>query len=287
LRFLGGRNGQGSLRDTLEELIEEREDMATPLDDVERTLVANILTLRELSAEDVMVPRADIVAVTVDASLAEVIERMTASGHSRLPVYRETLDDTLGFVHIKDVLAWRGRGESFRLIEMVRPVLFVAPSIGILRLLLDMRQQRTHLALVVDEFGGVDGLITLEDLIEEIVGEIADEHDRKSTLPPLSRRPDGSVDADGRASIEELDDCFGPLIDDETRDEVDTIGGLVVHLAGRIAKPGERIEHPSGLIFEVLDADPRRVKRVRIRLTAPPGSEVSGVGNGAGRREVG
>ncbi len=283
MRLLSGRNGHGSmLRDTLDEIIEEREDTAAPLDATERALVANILTLRELTAEDVMTPRADIVAVSVDTPLAEVVERMTRTGHSRLPVYREALDDAIGFVHVKDVLAWRGPAEQFRLLGIVRPLLFVAPSIGILRLLVDMRLQRTHLALVVDEFGGVDGLITLEDLIEEIVGEIVDEHDRRDVVPLVIVRPDGTIDADGRASIDEIDQHFGPLIDDETRDEVDTIGGLVVHLAGRVARPGERVEHPSGLAFEVLDADPRRVKRVRMQFHPRAGNGNGGATAGDG-----
>ncbi len=257
------RNGQGSVRDQLEELIEERGETVSSLDEDERVLVANILRLHDLAAEDVMIPRADIVAVSTEASLGDVIDAMTRSGHSRLPLYRETLDDAVGMIHIKDVLAWRGPAETFRAHNLVRPVLFVAPSMEVLRLLLEMRAKRSHMALVVDEFGGVDGLITIEDLVEEIVGEIADEHERK-IIPGILRRADGSLEADARVPVEELDHHFGAVLSEDEREEVDTIGGLVAALAGRVPNRGETIEHASGLCFEVLEALPRRVKRLRI-----------------------
>lgn len=265
LRTLGlARNGDGSVKDSLDELIESREETEKPLGEDERTLLTNVLHLRERSVEDVQVPRADIVAVPNDASLAEIVDVMTASGHSRLPVYRETLDDSIGMVHIKDILAWRGSDADFDLSKMVRPVLFVAPSMEILELLLQMRLDGSHLALVVDEFGGIDGLVTIEDLVEEIVGEFTDEHGRQSE-PSVVQRGAGLLDADARAPIEILEEHFGPILEDEERDEIDTVGGLVASLAGRVPIRGELISHPSGVEFQVVDADPRRIKRVRIR----------------------
>lgn len=263
-RFGLVRNGEASARDSLEELIEEREEAEIPLDEDERRLLANVLRLGEQTVEDVMVPRADIVAVPCEAGLDEVVQVMTTEGHSRLPVYRDTLDDAIGMVHIRDVLAWRGDAAAFRLSKIIRPVLFVAPSMKVLELLLEMRVKRSHLALVVDEFGGVDGLVTIEDLVEEIVGEIEDEHDR-TVEPALVRRPDGTVDADARTPVEVLEEQFGPLLDEDQREDIDTLGGLLFSLAGRVPIRGELVKHPSGVEFEVLDADPRRIRRLRIR----------------------
>ena len=277
LRRLGLlRNGDASVRDALDELIESGSEAEEPLGEDERVLLANILNVRGRAIEDVMVPRADIVAVDADASLADVIELMTASGHSRLPVYRETLDDAVGMVHIKDVLAWRGRDEQFQLSKLLRRVLFVAPSMEVLQLLLEMRASRTHMALVVDEFGGVDGLITIEDLVEEIVGEISDEHE-KSVEPTIQHLADGNLEADARLPVEALEDHVGRMLSEEDREDVDTLGGLVVSLAGRVPIRGELIRHPSGLEFEVLEADPRRIRRVRVRQRPSVRSAASGV----------
>lgn len=219
-----------------------------------------------------MVPRADIVAIESGATLTEIVETITEKGHSRLPVYRETLDDAIGMVHIKDVLAWRDNASAFRLFRVVRPVLFVAPSMRVLELLLEMRVKRTHMALVVDEFGGVDGLVTIEDLVEEIVGEIEDEHDRGPEDTVL-RSQEGSIDADARTHIEVLEKEFGVTLTEEECEEIDTLGGLVFRLIGRIPIRGELIQHPSGLEFEVLEADPRRVRRLRLRRVVETDAE--------------
>ncbi len=263
-----------SARDTLDELIEEREEAELPIDEDERRLLANILELRDRTIEDVMVPRADIVGVEVDTSLSDLIEVMTKQGHSRIPIYRETLDDALGMVHIKDVLAWRGKEDEVSLPKIMRPVLFVSPFMRVADLLLEMRVKRCHMALVVDEFGGIDGLVTIEDLVEEIVGEIEDEHDRTNE-PSLLARPDGSFDADARVTIEDLEERIGSFVTEEEREEIDTLGGLVFSLAGHVPIRGELITHPSGTEFEVIDADPRRIKRLRIRNPRP-----SAVANG-------
>ncbi len=265
-RLRGGRNGESSARDTLEELIEEREEV--PLDKDEKRLLANVLDLRGCTVHDVMVPGADIVAVEASTSLAEVTQIMTQEGHSRLPVYRETLDDAMGMIHIKDVLAWRGDDKNFLPSRVLRQVLFVAPSMQVLELLLEMRVKRSHMALVVDEFGGVDGLVTIEDLVEEIIGEIEDEHDRTDE-PQLIRHDDGTLDADARVPVETLEEIAGAILTDEEREDVETLGGLVATLAGRVPIRGELIAHGSGLEFEVVDADPRRVKRIKVRGLAP------------------
>jgi CBS domain containing-hemolysin-like protein len=260
--------GESSVPDALQELIEERSEGEAPISDHEWRLVANVLALRGRTVSDVRVPRADVVGIEIGTPLAEVVAAMTKEGHSRLPVFRETLDDATGMVHIKDVLAWRGRDEEFQLSKIQRKVLFVAPSMRVLELLLEMRVKRCHMALVVDEFGGVDGLVTIEDLVEEIVGEIEDEHDRPEE-PDLKALPDGAFDADARLPVEELEEKLGLFLADEERENVDTVGGLVASLAGRVPIRGELIRHPSGLEFEVLDADPRRVKRLRLRRGKP------------------
>lgn len=267
-RWFGGarrpRNGDATMRDTLTELIEERDDAERPVNADERTLLANILDLRGRTVEDVMVPRAEIVSVSASARLEGVIDLLTAEGHSRLPVFRDTLDDATGMIHIKDILAWRGAEADFDLTSVARPVLFVSPSMHVLELLLEMRVKRCHMALVVDEYGGVDGLVTIEDLVEEIVGEIEDEFDQ-SEHPVAVTLADGSVDAEARMEIEALETMIGAFVSDEEREDIDTLGGLVFALVGRVPIRGELIAHPSGVEFEVLDADPRRIKRLRVR----------------------
>jgi len=197
-------------------------------------------------------------------SLDKLVEVMSKEAHSRMPVYRESLDDIVGMVHIKDVLAWWGRPGEFQIGKILRPVLFIAPSMRVLDLLLKMRATRHHLALVVDEFGGIDGILTIEDLVEEIVGEIEDEHD-VDWRPTLMEGPGGTLIADARVPVEAFEAKVGPVLLEEEREENDTLGGLVFALAGRIPARGEVVAHHSGLEFEVIDADPRRIKRLRVR----------------------
>jgi len=265
----GSRNGEGSLREALGELIEETDAAAAEIDPQERALLANILELHELTAEDVMVPRADIVAVEHTDSLDELLRVMSKEAHSRIPVYRESLDDVIGMVHIKDVLAWWGRPAEFHIEKIMRPVLFIAPSMRALDLLLKMRATRRHLALVVDEFGGIDGLVTIEDVVEEIVGEIEDEHDGE-LRPSIVEGAGGVLIADARVPVEEFEAKVGRVLREEEREDIDTLGGLVFALASRIPARGEVVAHPSGLEFEVIDADPRRIRRLRVRNLPPP-----------------
>jgi magnesium and cobalt transporter len=271
LRHMLGRQPEHSLRESIAELVQEAADEQLvageqpELDRQERALIANVLRLRETTADDVMVQRADIVAMRVDVTLEQALQQIRTEGHSRLPVYREQLDDIIGMVHIKDVFAYVGRPEAFSLEAILRKPLMVAPQIPVLDLLLQMRQQRMHLALVIDEYGGVDGLVTIEDLVETIVGDIADEHDEVQAAMVVER-PDGALDINARLPVEEFEHRMGPVLSEDERDaDIETVGGLVFTLAGRVPTKGEVISHPSGIEFRVLDADPRQIRRLRVR----------------------
>lgn len=269
MRLTGARDGEESVREVLEELIDEKSsEHATPVESQERMLLANVLSLRERTVADVMVPRADIVAIDVSATVADLVALFGREEHSRIPIYQGNLDNAIGMVHIKDIIVAQSKGTTnARLGSMVRDVLFVAPSMHVLELLLEMRFKRIHMALVVDEFGGVDGLLTIEDLVEEIVGDIDDEYD-EDTEPQLVYRPDGALDADARVSLETFENVVGPILNDEERAEIDTLGGLVFDLLGRVPIRGELVKHPSGMEIEILEADPRRVRRLRVRGVA-------------------
>ena len=267
LRFLRSlrrpRNGE-QIRDTIGELLDDAGGPQAPMAADERRLIHNILQLHDLTVRDVMVPRADITAVELSTGLPELIELARSETHSRLPVYRGTLDEIVGMVHIKDVLPYWSKRRSFKLEKIVRKPLFAAPSMSVLDLLAEMRDTRIHLALVVDEYGGIDGLVTIEDLVEEIVGEIEDEHDDAES-PKIEEVRPGIAEADARARLEDLEALYGDLLTDEERDDIDTIGGLVFLLANRVPTRGELISHSSGIELEVLQADPRRIHRVRLR----------------------
>jgi CBS domain containing-hemolysin-like protein len=242
-------------------------------------LILNVQEFQLKRVEDVMVPRADITAVDIDTPLKELTRTFGQAAHSRLPVYRESLDDPVGVVHIKDVVGHLARyaeagspasaadswGEARILPEIKRPLLYVPASMRALDLLLKMQSRRMHMALVVDEFGGTDGLVTLEDLLEPIVGDIEDEHDA-AEVASINAKKEGYWEADARAEISELEEMIGRQIATEDEaDDVDTLGGLIFRLAGRVPERGEVIAHPSGFEFEVLDSDPRRIKRLRVR----------------------
>ncbi len=264
----GMKSSENSLRESLDELIEERDDGESRIDESERALIGNVLELHNRTINDVMVPRADIIAVDAKMCLEDTIDVMTEKGHSRLPIYGESLDDVSGMVHIKDLAARRDDLATFSLEKVQRGLLFVSPSMRVLELLLEMRAARSHMAIVVDEYGGVDGLVTIEDLVEEIVGEIEDEHDRTDE-PDFIQRDDGVYEADARVEIEVLEQAFGEFLSDDEREDVDTLGGLVFAAAGHVPIRGELVTHPSGFEFQVLDADPRRIKRVRLQRVEP------------------
>lgn len=240
---------------------------ATP---VERALVQNIITMRGQRVEEVMIPRADISAVDASASLDELTEAFRHGAHSRLPVYRETLDDVIGFLHVKDVALARGFGAApdgpFNLEDHVREMLVAPPSMPTKRLLQRMQASRIHMALVIDEYGGVDGLVTIEDLVEQIVGEIEDEHDQEESVGWRKER-DGVYISNARVELSEFEAEAGvDLLPDDLDEDVDTLGGLVFMLSNRIPERGEVLTHPDGHEFEIIDADPRRINRLRVIL---------------------
>ena len=270
LKHLGPkRNGGESLRDSLEELIQDHGDEDMPIDPEERTMFVNLLKFGNLRIDDVMVPRADIIATDEETPIAEVIGIMGEAGHSRLPVFAESLDNVIGMVHVRDLLKFWGADQPGVLSDVVRPLLYVPPSMRVRDLLLQMRATHIHMAMVVDEYGGTDGLATIEDLVEEIVGEIQDEHDTDER-PVLVDKPGGVVEADARTAIADLESRVGfDLLPDDDDEDIDTLGGLVFSLAGRVPTRGELIVHPTGLQFEIIDADPRRIKRLRIQQVPP------------------
>jgi magnesium and cobalt transporter len=276
------RGAEQGVRESIAELVAadaaEKPGETPDLDRQERALIANVLRLRGTTADDVMIPRADIIAMPIDLTLDQALELIRREGHSRMPVYREQLDDVAGMVHIKDVVAYIGRAEQFRLEAILRAPLMVAPQIPVLDLLLQMRINRMHLALVVDEYGGIDGLLTIEDLVETITGDIADEHDEPD-LPMVTERPDGTLDIDARMPIEDFGARVGVELSEEEREaDIDTVGGLVFTLAGRVPARGEVISHGSGLEFRVLDADARRIRRLRVKLPVVAAQEARSEG---------
>ena len=273
--FIIAPPGEPTFRESIEELIEGHDEGALPGEVEERTMFRNLLDFGRLDVADVMVPRADILSVQESVTLNDLIALICEHGHSRVPVHRGSLDDVIGMVHIRDVLAFWGRSDEFQLFSVVRSLLFVPPSMPIQELLLEMRATKIHMALVVDEFGGTDGLVTIEDLVEEIVGEIEDEHDR-TIEPRLTDRPDGLLDADARVLVSDLEaKCGVDLLSDERSEEIGTLGGLVCELAGRVPLRGELITHPSGMTFEIVDADPRKIRRLRVHPNLDYGDRFS------------
>lgn len=236
-----------------------------------RSTSHSIMNLRRMRVEDVAVPKAEITAVPDTATLDELVEVFKSSGLTRLPVFEGTLDTPIGFAHLKDLAlqhGFNGGGGEFDLRKMLRPLLFVPPSMTIGTLLAKMQTERRHMALVIDEYGGVDGLVTIEDLIEQVVGEIEDEHDVDEGLY-FTREKSGSYVALAKMPLEEFEAELGQSLtdhDDVDGEEIDTLGGLVFMLAGRVPARGEVVQHPDGPEFEVIDADPRRIKRLRVRL---------------------
>jgi CBS domain containing-hemolysin-like protein len=267
-----GGDAEPTLRDEIEEAIDEAEDsrpVAGDLSPIERQMLRNLLHFGERTAGDICVTRGDIVAVPSTISFDALVGAFADAGHSRLPVYGESLDEVVGMIHIKDVFVANvepGRDRSMK--TLMREPLFVPESMGVIELLARMRAERTHLGIVVDEFGGTEGLVTIEDVVEEIVGDIEDEHD-EAEAGMLTLLDDGLWEADARLELDELQKAVDPRLTAED-DEIDTVGGLTFILAGRLLQPGESVEHPSGWRLESVDADSKRIKRVR--LHAPEGA---------------
>jgi CBS domain containing-hemolysin-like protein len=293
LKAAVGLRPAGTIREGLADAL-AADDVAAGFSPEERAMIANILRLREVRVDDVMVPRADINAVDIGVTLGELFVAFQKSGHSRMPVYRETLDDPVGLVHIKDLMGYmtnaglgapetpaNGRkrratapkpdlrkvdfAKTLSAADLVRNILFVPPSMPVTALLGSMQATRMQMALVIDEYGGTDGLVSLEDVVEMVVGDIEDEHDDESGAMIV---PDGEglFLADARADLDEVAAAIGAdFIRGEEGEDVDTIGGLVVSLLGRVPVRGELVAVPGGFEIEILDADPRRIKRLRIR----------------------
>ena len=264
-----GEDSEPTLREEIEEAIDEAEEsrpVAGDLTPTERQMLRNLLHFGEQTAGDICVTRGDIIAVPSDIGFDELVRAFAEAGHSRLPVYGDSLDEVIGMIHIKDVfMACVDPSRDRSIAALMREPLFVPDSMGVIELLARMRSQRIHLAIVVDEFGGTEGLVTIEDVVEEIVGEIEDEHD-EAEGGMLTMLDDGLWEADARLELEELAEAVDPRLSSD-EDEVDTLGGLVFFLAGHIPAKGECVTHPSGWKLEAVDSDPRRI--IRVRLHAP------------------
>jgi len=269
-----GDESETTLREEIEEAIDEAEEarpVAGDLTPPERQMMRNLLHFGEQTAGDISVTRGDIIAVPSDISFDDLVRAFVEAGHSRLPVYGESLDDLVGMVHIKDVFVANVDESRDRSLEaLMRTPLFVPESMGVIELLARMRNERIHLAIVVDEFGGTEGLVTIEDVVEEIVGDIEDEHDELEREGMLTMLEDGVWEADARIELDELARSVDARLTCE-EDEIDTLGGLVFLLAGHIPAKGECVDHPSGWKLEAVDCDPRRI--IRVRLHAPEGTE--------------
>ncbi|GJL86756.1 MAG: hemolysin C [Minwuia thermotolerans] len=269
----GSRPEENGWRESLEELLEEHEIGDAELGPEERHMLSNIISLGEKRIEDVMVPRADIVALEMGLPLQEVVESYLAAPHSRLPIYRENLDDIVGVLHVKDLVQLWGQEGDVDLAPILRQPLVVPPSKPVTDLLVEMRAQRRHFAIVVDEYGGVDGLVTIEDLIEEVVGDIRDEHDTEEE-PVFIEHEDGTIEVDSRFELDDFEarvDC--DLLTDADDEEIDTLGGFIFVTLGRVPKRGEVVRHDCGLEFEIADADPRRIKLLRVRRFSPSATD--------------
>ncbi len=293
-----GLPGGQSLRDTIEAALATEDAATGSFSTEERAMLLRLLHYGTLRIDDVMVPRADIIAIEENETVGQALQLFVEAGVSRLPLFHDTLDDPNGMVHVKDLVNWlvtfddrqsqaasaasgdpatrRQAGPELRIsptaltkplagAKVRRPVLYVPPSMPAMNLLLRMQSTRIHMALVVDEYGGTDGLVTIEDLVEEIVGEIEDEHDEFDDSQ-ITGDPKTGMTALARAPVDDLEDKLGIKLLPEDEDDIDTLGGLVFSMVGRVPVRGELVKHPSGVEFEVLDADPRRIKKLRIHI---------------------
>lgn len=269
--LLFGGNNEPTLREQIEDVIDEADEDETrheskgasgDLSAIERKMMRNLLHFGEQTVDDVSVPRGEIIAIPETATFAELVKIFAEAGHSRIPVYRDTLDEVIGMILIKDVFAVMAEGRELPLAELIRQPLYVPQSMEALALLAEMRAKRTHLAIVIDEYSGTEGLVTFEDLVEEIVGEVEDEHDDEAQ-PLIVAGADGCWDLDARAELEDIGELIDPRLA-EVDEDVDTIGGLSVVLAHHVPEVGSVLVHSSGWRIEVVEADERRVHRLRL-----------------------
>lgn len=279
-RWCSRRESDTSLRDAIEELIEEDSEGESSIGTDERLILSNVLSLKDLTAKDVMIPYANIIAAPITATPEEIVALLIKSGVSQVPVYSGTIDNVLGSLSVKDALAWVSNRNRLPLKTIIKDIPFIAPTMRTLDLLLQMRERGTRMAIVVDEYGGVEGLVTFASLMEEIIGDIqyAEDHGESN---PVEIQPNGTIVLNASTTLEELDESLERICEHKIDwlrgfedEDVDTIGGVVTLLAGRVPLRGELIVHPLGIEFEVLDADPRRVKKLAIRHgLSLPGSE--------------
>ncbi len=266
IKKLFGHRQDASLKQALEEVIEEHEELAEePIPLEEKRMLHNVLSFGDIRVSDIMTPRSDITAVPHDITLLSLKSHILRHRHTRIPVYKETLDQIQGFTHVKDLLPMLSGDMGFELSALMRDLLFVPPSMRIIDLLVKMRKSGIHMAIVVDEHGGTDGLITLEDLFEKIVGDIQDEHDTKDEEQNITRAGERVFDVSARIRIQTLEQQIGlNLVTEEKADEFDTLGGLIFFQLGRVPTRGEMVPHTSGIKFEITEADARRIHKVRI-----------------------
>ena len=262
-KFLFYSSEQGNLRESIQDAIEESSnDAGSNLTSKEKTILENILTINKLKAYDIMVPRADIICASHNASFDDLIKIINAESHSRIPIYRKDLDDVLGMIHIKDLIKLTSKEmqNNFDLKSLLKEVLFIPPSMPVLNILLKMQSTKLHMALVIDEHGGTDGLVTIEDLVKEIVGEIQDEHDNEE-ITEFKKINDTTFIADAKMELSEFQKKTGIIFNSVT---IDTLGGYVFSMINRVPQKGEIIKSDSAYTFEVLDADPRKIKILKI-----------------------
>jgi CBS domain containing-hemolysin-like protein len=253
-----------SFKESVVELIEEHKEVDNSIiSNEEKAMLQNILSFRDKKVSDIMIPRTDIVAIEKSISLDELKRILISEEHTRMPVYRDSLDNVIGFIHIKDLIPTLSEEKPFVMEEVIRQLLVISPSMKIIDLLAKMRHSRVHMALVLDEYGGTDGLVTIEDLVEEIVGEIRDEHD-ETMEPEFIRLDDKTIEASARLPIKKLEKLLNVTITDEDSEDFDTLGGLLLSLVGYVPVKGEKISHGADIEFEIIDSDPRRVKKILI-----------------------
>ena len=251
----------------LENLLDTRIKSEKPLKIDEKKIISNVFKLPEKLISDIMVPRSDIISISTSNTIEDLVKLIGRTNHSRYPVHDKNRDNIIGMIHIKDVVTLWDSKKKINIVKLVRKILFAPPSMNVLDLILEMRKTHTHMALIVDEHGGADGLVTIEDLVEEIVGEIKDEHEaQKDSKVSSSIKSDGNIIINARMQIEEFEEKYGQIsLKKNEYKDIDTMGGLIFTILGRVPLKGEIIKHHSGCEFEILDADPRKIRKILIR----------------------
>ncbi len=270
LKFFSKANDKENIKDVLEDLIEENEDVVNEIDDGTKKIFKNVINLSDKCVEDVMIPRADIDAVSVETLLKDLVNFIDKTKHSRIPVYDDNLDKILGMIHIRDIFQRIYKNNSSKKEtkiskSYIRKILFSSPSMKVLDLLLKMRSEQIHMSIIVDEFGGTNGLVTIEDLVEEIVGEIKDEHDFEE-IEEVKKLSKKAYEISARIPLDEFQEKLGISLKLDDKEEVDTLGGFIFYLLGRIPGRGEVINYKKNLEFTIIDADTRKIKRILVNL---------------------